>query len=172
MASILTAPVASGRGSFWRRKVIGALVDQLTRGVTADRLAVTLSVATTTAIFPLLGATTALTLGAGLVFRVNQVVLHIVNQLLAPVQLLLILVYVRAGEWIWRAPSDHFSVADVVRTFHENGWAAFLGRFGWAGVHAVTAWAASAPVVMLGIYLLTRTPLARMEAAVRSSHTP
>ena len=145
------------------------MVGQLTIGVTADRLAVTLAVATTTAIFPLLGATTALTLGAGLLFRLNQVVLHIVNQLLAPVQLLLILVYVRAGEWLWRAPSYHFSVADVVRTFHENGLSAFLQRFGWAGVHAVTAWAASAPVVMLAIYFLARTPLLRMEATVRSS---
>ncbi|CAN5902302.1 hypothetical protein BH11GEM2_BH11GEM2_11510 [soil metagenome] len=168
MASRVTAPVAGG-GTFWRRRVIGPVVDQLTLGVTADRLAVTLAVASTTAIFPLLGATTALTLGAGLALRLNQVVLHTVNQLLGPVQLLLILVYVRAGEWLWRAPADHFSVADVVRTFRSSGWSAFLARFGWAGVHAVTAWAASAPFVMLIIYLLVRTPLMRMASVVRSA---
>jgi uncharacterized protein (DUF2062 family) len=168
MASLVNAQVAT-EGSFWKRRIIGPMVDQLTLGVTADRLAMTLAVATTTAIFPLLGATTALTLGAGLVFRLNQIVLHIANQLLAPVQLLLILPYVRAGEWLWRAPSDRFSVADVVRTFHENGLPAFLERFGWAGVHAVTAWAASAPVVVFAVYLLARRPLVRMEAAVQSS---
>ena len=152
---------------FWRRRLLAPVVEQLTLGVTPDRLAITLAVATTTAIFPLLGATTALTLGAGLALRLNQVVVHTVNQLLAPVQLLLILAYVRAGEWLWRAPVDHFSVTDVVRTFHENGWSEFLRRFGWAGVHAVTAWVVSAPFVGLGIYLLARVPLARMATVAR-----
>lgn len=156
--------------SFWRRRVLGPVVDQLSLGVTPDRLALTFAVATTTAIFPLLGATTALTLGAGLVFRLNQVVLHTVNQLMAPVQLVLILAYVRAGEWLWRAPVDHFSVTDVVRTFHESGLPEFLRRFGWAGVHAVTAWSLSAPFVGLAVYLLARAPLARMAGALRPAH--
>jgi uncharacterized protein (DUF2062 family) len=143
------------------------VVQQLTLGVKPDRLAITFAVAATTAIFPLLGATTALTLGAGLAFRLNQVVLHTVNQLLGPLQLLLILVYVRAGEWLWHSPSDHFSVADVVRTFHESGAAEFLRRFGWAGVHAVTAWAVSAPFVCFVVYLLVRIPLTRIAMALR-----
>jgi uncharacterized protein (DUF2062 family) len=153
--------------AFLRRRLIGPVMDQLTLGVTPDRLAITLAVATATALFPLLGATTALTLGVGLAFRLNQVVLHTVNQLLGPVQLLLILIYVRAGEWLWRAPADHFAVADIVRTFQASGWSAFLGRFGWAGVHAVTAWAASAPFLALAIYLLVRTPLARIAMTLR-----
>ena len=152
---------------FWRRRLLGPVLEQLTLGVTPDRLAVTVAVATTTAIFPLLGATTALTLGAGLMLRLNQVVVHTVNQLLAPVQLILILVYVRAGEWLWRAPVDHFSVPDVVRTFHQNGWTEFLRRFGWAGLHAVTAWMVSAPFVGVSIYLLARMPLNRMATAAR-----
>lgn len=153
--------------AFWQRRLVDPMVEQLTLGVTADQLAMTLAVATTTALFPLLGATTALTLGAGLALRLNQVLLHTVNQLLGPVQLVLILVYVRAGEWLWGAPADHFSVADVVRTFHERGISDFLRRFGWAGAHAVTAWAVSAPLVMLVVYLLVRAPLARMTHLVR-----
>lgn len=162
---------AAPEQSFWRRRILGPLVAQLTLGVTPNRLATTLAVATTTAIFPLLGATTAVTLGAGLALRLNQVVMHTVNQLLAPVQLVLILVYVRAGEWIWRVPADHFSVVDVVRTFHQSDWSHFLQRFGWAGVHAVTAWAASAPVVGLAIFFLARTPLTRVALSLRPAHS-
>lgn len=162
----MSAAPATDR-SFWQRRIIGPVVDQLTLGVTPERLALTLAIGTTTALFPLLGATTALTLGVGLALRLNQVVLHTVNQLLGAVQLLLILVYVRAGEWLWRAPADHFAVSDVVRTFRDSGWSEFLQRFGWAGVHAVTAWAASAPFLVLVIYFLVRPPLERVADAVR-----
>ena len=107
-----------------------------------------------------------------MLLRLNQVVLHTVNQMLGPVRLLLILVYVRAGEWLLRAPADHFTVADVVRTFHASGWSAFLRRFGWAGVHAVSAWLVSAPFVVLVVYSLVRTPLARTASALRPARAP
>ena len=154
--------------SFWRRRVVVPLTTQLTQGATPDRLAFTVAVGATAAIFPLLGATTAVTLVAGLSMRLNQVVLHTINQLLAPVQLALILVYVRAGEWVWRTPADHFSVADIVRTFHQSGLGDFIRRFGWAGVHAVSAWALSAPLVVGVIYFLARPPIARLAIATRS----
>ena len=150
--------------AFWRRRLVAPVVAQLTLGVSCERLAWTLAVGTTVALFPLLGATTALTLVAGLLFRMNQVVLHSVNQLLGPLQLLLILVYLRAGEWLWRAPIDEFSIQELVRAYHANGATDFLRRFGLAGVHAVTAWAVSAPLVAGVVYLVVRGPLRRLAA--------
>jgi len=152
-------------GTFWRRRVVAPVVAQLTLGVSPERLASTIAVGTTVALFPLLGTTTALTLVAGLVFRMNQVVLHTVNQLLGPVQLLLILVYLRAGEWLWRAPVNQFSIPEMVRAFRENGATDFLRQFGWAGVHAVSAWAVTAPLVAGVVYLSVRAPILRLAAA-------
>ena len=148
--------------------MVAPITSQLTLGATPDRLAFTVAVGATAAIFPLLGATTAVTLVAGLSLRLNQLVLHTINQLLGPVQLALILVYVRAGEWLWRTPADDFSVADMVRTFHASGLGDFLRRFGWAGVHAVSAWALSAPLVLGAIYLVARPPITRLASATRS----
>lgn len=159
---------AGTEGTFWRRRVVAPIVAQLTLGVSPERLASTLAVGTTVALFPLLGATTALALVAGLVFRMNQIVLHSVNQLLGPVQLLLILVYLRAGEWLWRAPVDRFSIPEMVRAYHEHGATDFLRRFGLAGVHAVSAWAVSAPFVAGLVYLAVRAPIRRL-AATRPS---
>ncbi len=153
--------------SFWQRRVVAPITAQLTLGVTPERLAFTLAAGATTAIFPLLGATTAVTLAAGLALRLNQLVMHTVNQLLAPLQLALILAYVRAGEWLWNTPADHFSVADVVRTFHQRGLLDFLQRFGWAGVHAVSAWAITAPFVAGALYLVARPPLVRLATVTR-----
>ena len=154
--------------SFWRRRVVVPITAQLTVGATPERLAFTVAVGVTAAIFPLLGATTAVTLVAGLSLRLNQVVLHTINQLLGPVQLALILGYVRAGEWLWRTPADHFSLAEMVSTFHQSGLGDFLRRFGWAGVHAVSAWALSAPLVAGAVYLVARPPITRLASATRS----
>ena len=150
--------------AFWRRRLVAPIVAQLTLGVSPERLSWTLAVGATVALFPLLGTTTALTLVTGLVFRMNQVVLHSVNQLLGPVQLLLILVYLRAGDWLWRAPVNQFSIPEMVRAYHESGATDFLRRFGIAGVHAVSAWAVSAPFVAGGVYLAVRVPIRRLAA--------
>ncbi len=87
----------------------------------------------------------------------NQPVLQGLNQLLGPVQLAMILVYVRIGEWIWRAPEAHrFSLGDMMRAFDELPFTLFLQRFGQAGVHAFTAWALTAPLVLAAVYLPLR----------------
>lgn len=142
---------------FWRRRFVDPLVVQLTQGVTPDRLAATLAVGSVCSLFPFLGTTSALNLGVGLWLRMNQPVLQGWNQLLGPVQVAMILVYVRIGEWIWRAPeADRFSLGDMMRAFGELPFTGFLQRFGQAGLHAFTAWALTAPLLLAAIYLPLR----------------
>ncbi len=156
--------IRSAGGTFWRRHLMAPIGAQLALGTSPEQLARTLAIGTTVALFPLLGATTALTFVMGLAFRMNQVVLHGLNQLLGPVQLLLILVYLRAGEWLWRAPVDQFSIPEMVRAYHATGAMDFLRRFGLAGMHAVSAWVVSAPFVACLVYLAVRAPLRRFAA--------
>ena len=158
----------SAVGGKWRRRVGAFLMASLRDGMAPARLSATMAVGVVCALFPLLGATTAVTLFAGLALRMNQPLLHTINQLLAPVQLAMILVYVRAGEWMWQSGGDHFTVSDVVRTFHEGSLMSFLHRFGWAGIHAVTAWAVTAPLVALACYMGARGPIRRL-ASLRTA---
>ena len=157
-----TAPVA--RESFWRRRITGPVRRQLTLGVTPDRLAVTFAVGTVCSLFPFLGFTSLLNLGVGLAFRLNQPVLQTLNQLLGPVQLALILVYVRAGEVVWGASGQPFTIGEMLSAFRDSSVAEFLARFGWAGIHAFTAWLLTAPLLAAAVYLPSR-PLLRRAAA-------
>ena len=126
---------AAVRPGFWRRRVVDPLVSQWTQGVTPDRLAATLAVGSACSLFPFLGTTSALNLAAGLWLRMNQPVLQGWNQLLGPVQVAMILVYVRIGEWIWRAPeADRFSLGEMMRAFGDLPFTGFLQRFGQAGL--------------------------------------
>lgn len=162
----VTAPGELRRG-FWARRVVDPLVAQLTQGVTPDKLAATLAVGTACSLFPFLGFTSLLNLAVGVRLRMNQPILQTLNQVLGPVHLVMIVVYVRGGEWLWRAGTDRFTVAEVLRVFREASLGEFLQRFGWAGVHAFTAWALTAPLLVAVVYYALR-PVMRRLARLRN----
>ena len=151
------SPRPAGRTSFWQRRVVEPILAQLTQGVTPDKIAATLAVGTACSLLPFLGLTSLLNLGVGLLFRMNQPILQTLNQLLGPVQLALILFYIRLGEAIWDAPGGAFTLGEMLRVFREASFGDFLGRFGWAGVHAFSAWLLTAPLLAAAIYFPLRT---------------
>ena len=149
-------------GSFWQRRVRIPLLALFTQGITPDRVALTLGVGGVCSLFPFLGFTSLLNLGVGLWLRLNQPLLHTLNQVLGPVQLTMILGYVRLGEWLWQAQGDRFTIGEMLRVFRTASLSGFLQRFGWAGVHAFTAWALTSPLLLALVYYLTRPALRRL----------
>lgn len=167
-----SAPLPSAAPeSFWRRRVVGPIRAQLTQGVSADQIAATLAIGTACSLFPFLGFTTLLNLGVGLALRMNQPVLHTLNQLLGPVQLMLILGYVRLGEWIWGARGGHFVIGEMLQVFREASFGQFLAQFGWAGVHALTAWLVTTPLLVAALYFPLRPVLRRAARRLRRAST-
>lgn len=150
-----STPPDDKRG-FWRRRLIDPLRAQLARGVTPDRLAFTVGLGTACSLFPFLGLTSLLNLGVGVALRLNHPILQTLNQLLGAVQLALIIVYVRVGEWIWDADAGAFTVTEVLRVFREETLSVFFQQFGWAGVHALTAWLVTSPLLIAVIALSLR----------------
>lgn len=161
---------APARPSFWRRRVRDPITALFTEGITSDKVALTLAVGTACSLFPFLGFTTALNFAVGLRLRLNQPLLQTLNYLLTAPHLIMIVVYVRLGEWLWRATDDRFSVVEMIRVFREASFGDFLQRFGWAGVHAFTAWALTSPLLVAGLYYGLRPALLRL--ARRSLKTP
>lgn len=152
----------------WRRRLLAPLVAQLTQGVSPEKLSATLAVGTGCSMFPLLGTTSLLNLGVGLALRMNQPVLQTWNQLLGPVHLVMILVYVRLGERIVGATGNQrFEVGEMIRTFRDVPFAEFLQRFGRAGLHASLAWAVTLPVLVGVVYLVVRPVLVGFSARIR-----
>lgn len=157
----MTIAAVPDHSSFWQRRVVAPLLAQLTQGVTPDKLALTLAVGTACSLFPFLGFTSLLNLGVGLWLRMNQPILQTLNQVLGPLQVVLILVYLRLGELVWRDPPMPFSVAGMVETFPGNSVGTFLATFGWAGIHAFTAWALTAPLLIAAFFFAFRSALRR-----------
>lgn len=155
------------RRSFWQRRVREPLLALLSQGLTPDKLALMLGIGSVCALFPFLGFTSLLNLLVGLWLRLNQPLLQTLNQLLGPLQLAMIVVYVRLGEWMWRAQESRFTVASMVQTFREASVLEFLSRFGWAGIHAATAWALTSPLLLATVYFLSRPFLRRMASKAK-----
>lgn len=150
------------RRTFWQRRLRDPLVALLTQGATPEGLAKTLAWCAVCSLVPFLGTTTALNLAVGHLLKLNHALMQTLNQLLGPVQLALILVYVRLGEWLWRATGDRFSVVEMLTAFRDLSLGEFLQKFGWAGVHAFTAWALTAPLLYLVTYYASRPALRRL----------
>ncbi len=170
MVDATSAPSTPPRG-FWQRRLVDPLVAQLTQGVTPAKLSATLAVGTACSLFPFLGFTSLLNLVVGIRLRMNQPILQTLNQLLGPPHLVMILVYVRLGEWLWQASGENFTIGDMLRTFRDETFTVFLARFGWAGIHALTAWTVTTPLLIAGIYYGLR-PIMQRFARRRRPSTP
>jgi len=160
------APRSPTRPGFWHRRLVEPLRAELIRGAGSGKLAFTVAVAVACSVLPFWGFTTLFTLAVGLALRLNQVILQTINQLMSPVQVLLILVYVRAGEKLWGAPPIPLSVRTLAHDFTADP-KAFMLRFGWTGVHAATAWGLSVPFILAAVFFPARRALRLLAASVK-----
>jgi uncharacterized protein (DUF2062 family) len=149
---------------FWRERVVNVIVAQFTQGFTPQKIALTISLGLNLGLFPILGATTALCAVAGLWLKLNQPVIQLVNWLASPLQLAMILVFVRIGEWMTRAQRVSFSIPELIRKFHESP-VGFFREFGMTGLHGIIAWLALAPVLTALIYFILLPPLKKLALA-------
>lgn len=132
-------------------------------------MAATLATGVVCSLLPVLGATSLLNLGVGLACRMNQPVLQALNQILGPVQIAMIFVYVRLGEGLWGAIPQSLSPSAIILAFSELSTRDFLAQFGWTGIHALTAWILTAPVLFLIVFLPLQPVFRRMPAMRRTA---
>lgn len=171
--TMTTATPPSRLKTFWRERVVAVIVAQLVQGITPAKIALTVALGLNLGIFPIFGSTTILCAAVGLWLKLNQPVIQLVNWLASPLQLVMILVFVRLGEWLLRAPRVSLSIPALIRKFHESP-VNFFREFGMTGVHGIVAWLLVAPVLTVAIYLALLTPLktlaAGKAAASKSPH--
>jgi uncharacterized protein (DUF2062 family) len=156
--------------TFWRKRVISVITAQFVQGITPAKISLTIALGLNLGIFPILGATTLLCAIAGLWLKLNQPVIQLVNWIASPLQLMLILVFVRLGECLMRAPHLQLSIPLLIRKFHDSPLN-FLREFGLTGLHGIVAWILIAPFLTAIIYAALLPPLRKL-AALKPASTP
>ena len=142
-----------------RAKIASAIVDQLTQGLSADRVALTVAVGLCIAIIPVVGATTVLSFAAAWALRLNQPIIQTINWSSYALQLLLIIPFIRLGERIFRAPRMRLSLEQLVAFVKTDPFGALASLSTTLG-HAVVAWLLVVPFAGALAYFATR-PLIR-----------
>lgn len=137
------------------QKIKDVLYQQLKQGATAEGLALTCAVGIALALFPALGTTTALCIAVGTAMKLNQPTLQMINYVLAPIQLILIPVFLKLGAWIFGIPAVSVNPKTMIAEFFEAP-AQFLADYGIAGLLGIVAWSLVMPIVAYIAYRFLR----------------
>lgn len=110
---------------------------------------------------PVLGTTTVICAIVAIRLKLNQPIIQLVNWLVYPLQLALLLVFVRIGEWITHAPQVDFSIPQLIQTLHESPLK-FLQEFGACQLQGLVAWLFIAPIFTAIVFFTLVPPLKQL----------
>jgi uncharacterized protein (DUF2062 family) len=142
------------------------IAEWLRQGMSPRRLALTLALGFAVGCIPVVGLPTLLCLALAFALRLNLPAIQVANYLAMPLQLLLIVPFVRLGELLFAAsgkaplPASAFPLEPL----------SLLAHFGTIAAHALLAWllvAGPAVALMTGALtlVLRQLPISSREAA-------
>lgn len=158
-----------GKISQWfQKKVKSPIIAELQQGITVKQLAAATAVSLAIAVNPFIGTTTILCLVFGKIFRLNHVVMQTINYFSYPLQIGLIIPWVRLGERIVGETPQPFELGMLMDEF-SHSFVTFLSKFYKLGVHAFLGWIVVAPLVAWGLYRLLIPVFSRLLKKYKSN---
>jgi uncharacterized protein (DUF2062 family) len=148
--------------AWWRRRLLSPILEQMRRGISPEKLALTIAAGAALGVFPLPGTTMALCFVFAFALRLNQPVIHLTNYLVYPLQIPLIYLFVRFGEWLVGTPPVSFRVTDLMTAFSSDPLA-FVQRFTVTGLHGIAGWFTAGIPLALALYFFLLPLLRRVE---------
>jgi uncharacterized protein (DUF2062 family) len=160
-AHIQGAPPARGRvAAFMRRRLVDPILELLRQGVTPEKIALSLAFGLGVGIFPVLGVSTILCTVIAIVLRLNLPAIQLVNYLASPLQLALIIPFVRVGEHLLGLAPQPLSITEGFRLMAMGVLHSVIVLWD-AIVHAALGWIVLGPFIIYGLFRLFRPMLVR-----------
>ncbi len=156
---------------FFKRRLLDPLLSLLKQGVAPERLALCVAIGVTVGLVPVLGVSTLLCTVIALAFRLNLPAMQLTQAVMAPLQLLLIVPFVRLGEWMMHAATQPVSISAGLALMQQGIWHTVIVLKD-AILHASVAWIAVAPVAVYTLYRILRPIFSRAAAAMPGARSP
>jgi uncharacterized protein (DUF2062 family) len=134
-----------------KAKITEPIVEQLTQGLSPEKIALTVAVGLTIAVNPIVGTTTILCFVAAWALRLNQPIIQAINWSSYALQLLLIFPFIRLGENIFGAAPETRSLQELVTMARADTFGT-IRTLGATIGHAAVAWVLVAPLLTAAIY--------------------
>jgi uncharacterized protein (DUF2062 family) len=124
----------------WSPRGLGRLVvDLLKTGLTPEKLALCIVLGFVLGIAPVIGSTTILCAAAAAMLGLNQPLIQAINYLVYPLQFVMIIPFVRAGEWVFSSPRLQMSAREIAAAVARDPLAA-ISAFWSVTMQALVAW--------------------------------
>ncbi len=121
------------------RKLVQPFIDLLRQGVTPEKIALTVALGISLGVTPVIGSTTMLCTLAAVALRLNLPAILLVNGAVYPLQLILLVPFLRAGAWMFRVDGPKISIGEIFNLIRANVWHATTTL--WiATMHALIVW--------------------------------
>jgi uncharacterized protein (DUF2062 family) len=143
-----------------KRRLVDPIIELLRQGVTPEKIAMSLAFGLGFGIFPVLGVSTILCTVAAVVLRLNLPAIQLVNYLAAPIQIALIIPFVRVGEHLLQLAPQPLSVSEGFRLL-ATGIVNAVTVLWDAIVHAALGWIVIGPFLIYALYRIFRPVLIR-----------
>jgi uncharacterized protein (DUF2062 family) len=142
------------------RKLIQPFIDLLKQGVSPEKIALTVALGISIGVIPVIGSTTMLCTLAAVTLRLNLPGILVVNGAVYPLQLMLLVPFLRAGAWIFRVDGPKLSIGQIFHLIRTDAWHA-IATLWVATMHALVAWLIVGCAASSIAYLVLSTILRR-----------
>jgi uncharacterized protein (DUF2062 family) len=134
-------------------KKIKTIIQQ---GTSAKGLALSTTIGILLGVFPILGVSTWLITFIALRFKLNLVLMMSLSYLFWPLQVVLIIPFLRLGEWFWNVPPLPLSLDQIILAFNLSVIDALKDLWD-ANLYALWGWLIFiTPTGLLGYFLLEK----------------
>lgn len=143
--------------SFFCNKYIEPIKKLLMQGTTPSALALGISGALVIGLFPVIGSTTILCTLFALGLRLNLPLIQLINYSVFPVQLIMLIPFMKLGEKIFGFEKLNYSLAEIMQIVNNNPLESISILWN-VTMQAIGAWLIVAPfAALLFHYLLHKT---------------
>ncbi len=154
--------------SWMYRTTVAPVLDLLRLGTSPERLAWSLAVGLVIGINPVLGSTTVACLAVAFLLRLNLLASQITNHLVYPLQLFLLIPFLRLGTRVFHAPTIPLSPGQVLHVARTHPIELTRRLWVWES-HALLPWLFFAVLAAPLLALLLTPVLRRLHARVGGS---
>ena len=148
-----TSRPPKGFRAFWRW-----LKQQLVQGRDPGKASHAVATGVAVGVMPLYGPTTITCGLIGLKAGLNHAILQGFNYLMSPVKVLLLLPFIRLGEWMTGSEPLALSMTELGAVFRQ-GMVHAIGTLAGAVGNGVLGWAVSLPILYAGCYWVSKSIL-------------
>ena len=139
-----------------RRKIVDPALALLRQGMTPEKLALSITLGLALGVVPMLGSTSLLCFLAALLLGLNQPAIQLVNFVAYPLQLAMLVPFLRLGERLFGAPPMGLTPAQIVAMIRNDFGHAIITLWS-ATMHALVVWLGVGVAMLLLLYpLLTK----------------